>query len=75
MTWLQIFVIEMGGCRAGWLPFGQDCFEFNTKRAQHDNAKVNCEEKGGTLAVIKTSLQQAFLVAGIRATITPSFIG
>ena len=65
----------MGGCRAGWLPFGQDCFQFNTWSIHYDSAKIFCEAKGGTLAIIKTSLQQAFLITGIRATKTISFIG
>ena len=65
----------MGSCPAGWLPFGQDCFQFNAERTSKMAAKFGCEKEGGTLAIIKTSLQQAFLSAGIREKTTSPFIG
>ena len=65
----------MGGCHAGWLPFGQDCFQFNTNRTMFTTAKRECETKGGNLAIVKTSLQQAFLSNGIEVTKSSSYIG
>jgi len=71
----SIYVYEMGGCRPSWLPYGQDCFQFNTNRSFYSNAKRDCEAKGGKLAVIPTSLQQAFLSMGIRTVKTDAYIG
>ena len=65
----------MGGCQASWLPFGQDCFQFNTNRTIYINAKRDCESKGGKLAVIPTSLQQAFLSMGVHTIRSDSYIG
>ena len=67
--------LEMGGCRPSWLPYGQDCFQFNTNRSFYSNAKRDCETKGGNLAVIPTSLQQAFLSMVIRTVNADSYIG
>lgn len=65
----------MGSCRAGWLPFGQDCFQFNTNQTLYTGAKLDCEKKGGQLAVVLTSVQQTFLAMGIKATGSDSYIG
>lgn len=53
-------------CPAGWIPFGDDCYQFNTAVSQRKTwaaAKRACESIGdfSSLAIIKTKAQQDFI--------------
>ena len=75
-----------GGCKAGWLPFGGNCFNFgnaqpgdrpsNNDLAQNYNEAQNtCNLMGGHLATPTNKYQMAFVAANLYSVSQQVWLG
>ncbi|KAG7492263.1 hypothetical protein MATL_G00012690 [Megalops atlanticus] len=59
--------VPPGGCPDGWTPFLSKCFKMHghqeSKRVPWAAAKAICESQEGSLAVVSSHLEQAFLTS------------
>ncbi|KAF6016820.1 hypothetical protein EB796_024884 [Bugula neritina] len=55
---------ETPQCDDGWIrnPASGQCFWFEQKLLHHADAQLNCEMKGGTLAMLKTTQSRIWLI-------------
>uniref|UniRef100_A0A8C6SHM3 Si:dkey-26c10.5 n=1 Tax=Neogobius melanostomus TaxID=47308 RepID=A0A8C6SHM3_9GOBI len=53
-------------CAPGWLQFGESCFFLSTLRKTWDEAKKNCSDMRGDLAVVTSPSVQKFLTGNGR---------
>lgn len=59
-TLVYLFV-DFGKCSSGQFSHGSFCYEFNSNEVDWSNAKRDCQSKGGDLASIHSSVEQAFV--------------
>uniref|UniRef100_A0A8C6SHJ2 Si:dkey-26c10.5 n=1 Tax=Neogobius melanostomus TaxID=47308 RepID=A0A8C6SHJ2_9GOBI len=65
---LFIFLLccQSNQCAPGWLQFGESCFFLSTLRKTWDEAKKNCSDMRGDLAVVTSPSVQKFLTGNGR---------